>query len=84
MAAYRGANDEKIRLENESLLLEFIQSEASLDARREACMWLANLATKRVCPHSSDWLTMGGLEMSLKSFCQIPWPGLSKLSHLTP
>ena len=47
LAAYRGANDEKIRLENESLLLEFIQSEASLDARREACMWLANLATEK-------------------------------------
>lgn len=45
MAAFRNANNHKTRVKNEKLLIGFIQSDATLAARREACMWLSNLAT---------------------------------------
>lgn len=46
MAFYRGANDKQVRLKNEQLLQAFIQSDASLIARREACMWLSDLGSE--------------------------------------
>jgi len=50
MAAFRGANDKKLRLKHEKLLLKFVQSDASVIARREACMWLSDLATEASRP----------------------------------
>lgn len=43
MSAYRGVEDRSVRLQHEALLLAFLQSDASLIARREACLWLGNL-----------------------------------------
>ena len=50
MAAYRGTDDRPLRLKNEKLLQGFIQSDVSLIARREACMWLSDLGTEASRP----------------------------------
>ncbi len=50
MTAYRGTDDRSLRLKNEQLLLEFIQSDASLIARREACAWLNSLGSEASRP----------------------------------
>lgn len=50
MTAYRGTDDRSLRLKNEQLLLEFIQSDASLIARREACTWLNSLGSEASRP----------------------------------
>ncbi len=42
MAAFRGTDKAQIRRKNEDLLIAFILSDASLDARREACFWLSD------------------------------------------
>lgn len=44
MAAFRGTQDAAVRARNEQLLLEFLESSASVDAKREACVWLSELA----------------------------------------
>ena len=46
MTAFRGTGDENRRLENEKLLLAFIESEATVLARREACLWLCDLGSQ--------------------------------------
>jgi len=50
MTAFRGTDDAALRLKNEQQLLEFVQSGATLDARREACFWLSDLATDASIP----------------------------------
>ncbi len=50
LAAFRGADDGEVRAANERLLLGFLESDASVDARREACLWLANLGTAASVP----------------------------------
>ena len=50
LAAFRGVDDDRVRQENERLLIGFLQSEASVDARREACLWLANLGASASVP----------------------------------
>lgn len=50
MAAYRGTEDEGVRAKNEGLLLAFVESAATIDARREACLWLGNLGTEASVP----------------------------------
>jgi HEAT repeat protein len=45
MAAYRGTDNRLLRQKNEQLLLEFVQSEATVDARRRACLWLSDLGS---------------------------------------
>jgi hypothetical protein len=50
MTAYRGTEDRLLRLKNEQLLLEFIQSDATVLSRREACMWLSDLGSKAAKP----------------------------------
>jgi len=45
MAAYRNTADEDIRRQKEQLLLKFVESDATIDARREACLWLGNLGS---------------------------------------
>lgn len=50
MTAFRGTNDAALRLKNEQQLLEFVQSGATLDARRKACFWLSDLATDASVP----------------------------------
>ena len=50
LAALRGANAAEVRRENERLLIAFVESAASVDARREACLWLANLGTEASVP----------------------------------
>ena len=46
LASYQGTDDAQRRLQNEQLLQDFIQSDASLSARRQACLWLSDLATE--------------------------------------
>lgn len=50
MAFMRGTNEQQQRLNNEQLLQNFIQSDATLIARREACMWLSDLGTEASRP----------------------------------
>jgi len=50
LAAFRGTDDGEVRAANERLLIGFLQSDASVDARREACLWLANLGTTASVP----------------------------------
>jgi len=50
LAAFHGTNDDEKRRKNERLLVAFLQSEATVDARREACLWLANLGTPAAVP----------------------------------
>jgi type 1 glutamine amidotransferase len=50
MSAFKGANDPAVRAKHEVQLLEFVQSGATLDARREACYWLSDLATDASVP----------------------------------
>ena len=50
MTAFRGTNDKQQRLKHEQLLLEFVQSSFPVIARREACMWLSDLATEASGP----------------------------------
>lgn len=45
MAAYRNSGDESVRRSHEQVLIDFVQSDARLDARREACLWLAHLGS---------------------------------------
>lgn len=46
MAAFRGTRDEARRAGNETLLLAFVQSDAPVAARREACLWLGDLGSE--------------------------------------
>ena len=46
MAAFRGTQDEARRAENEKLLLAFVQSDAPVAARRQACLWLCDLGSE--------------------------------------
>lgn len=50
LTAFRGTNDPAVRQKNEQLLLAFVQSGASPDARREACLWLRDLGTEASLP----------------------------------
>ncbi len=54
MAAFRNANDHQTRLKHENLLLGFVQSDATVAARREACMWLSDMATDASKPVLSE------------------------------
>ncbi len=46
MTAFRGTNDQAVRLQNERTLLTFVRSDATVSARREACLWLRVLGTE--------------------------------------
>lgn len=51
LAAFDGANDDKVRAKHEHLLHVFLQSEdTSMDARREACLWLGKIGTQASKP----------------------------------
>lgn len=50
LATFRGADEPEVRLRQEQLVLEFLQSDATVDARREAMLWLANLGTTASVP----------------------------------
>ncbi len=50
LAAMEGTSQEDRRAAHERLLLEFIQSDASLAARRHACLWLGMLGGKKSLP----------------------------------
>lgn len=50
LAAYHDTGQEAVRHENEKLLGEFVESDAALDARREACLWLGNLGSSASVP----------------------------------
>ena len=48
--ALKDAHVGEVRAMNEQLLLEFIQSDATVAARREACLWLGSIATEKSRP----------------------------------
>ena len=48
--ALRGTRDQARRSQHESLLLEFVQSDATTAARRHAVLWLSDLATAASVP----------------------------------
>lgn len=50
MAAYRNTAEERVRQHHEQLLLAFVESEAAVDARREACLWLGHLGSPASAP----------------------------------
>jgi len=60
MTAFRGANDPAVRLKNEQALLNFIQSDATVSARREACLWLSDLGTEASRPVLQRLVTQDG------------------------
>lgn len=47
MAAYVNTHEAGVRERHEALLLDFLRSDASIDARREACFWLGNVGSKK-------------------------------------
>ncbi len=50
LAVMKGTNGEEVRAQHERQLLEFVQSGANLAARREACLWLGTIGSKRSLP----------------------------------
>ena len=67
LACFLNTHDPSLRQHNEKLLLTFLESEASVDARREACLWLGKLGStsslavlEKLKPHAdfTDVVTM--------------------------
>jgi hypothetical protein len=50
LAAMKGADQPDVRADHERRLIDFIQSDATLTARREACLWLGSIGTGRCLP----------------------------------
>lgn len=80
LAAYHDTDDERVRRAHEKLLLIFLKSDATTQARREVCLWLGNLGTELSLPVLKHLLT----EEEFADVAQISLAALSERTSDTP